>query len=118
MRTYFQLILMIITFVVSSSSVLGQSKKIEKATIQSNFYCDHCEKCETCGQNFEANLRRVRGLKDYKLNESEMTITVFYKTNKTDLPTIRKAISQLGFKADDIAPDSAAYERLDNCCKK
>jgi hypothetical protein len=54
----------------------------------------------------------------YELDEKNMSITVYYNSKKTDLDKIRKAISQLGYDADDVKADPAAYEKLDGCCKK
>ena len=54
----------------------------------------------------------------YQLDEKNMTITVFYNTQKTDLQTIKLAISKMGYDADDVKADVAAYEQLDDCCKK
>jgi hypothetical protein len=47
-----------------------------------------------------------------------MTITVYYNEKKTNLQTIKTAISKLGFDADDIKADKEAYEKLDGCCKR
>ena len=52
------------------------------------------------------------------LDEAAMTIKVVYNTKKTDLATIKTAISKLGYDADDIKADTIAYEGLDGCCKK
>jgi hypothetical protein len=54
----------------------------------------------------------------YELNAEDMTITVYYNTKKTDLETIKTAISKLGYDADEVKADAVAYENLDNCCKK
>lgn len=54
----------------------------------------------------------------YELDEKKMTITVYYNTQKTNLLTIKTAISKLGYDADDIKADIKAYEKLDGCCKK
>ena len=54
----------------------------------------------------------------YELNEEKKTITVYYNTKKTDLATIKTAISKLGFDADDVKADADAYAKLDGCCKK
>lgn len=60
---------------------------------------------------------KISGVKMYELDEKAMTITVYYNSKKTDLVTIKKAISQLGYDADDVKADLQAYENLDGCCK-
>jgi copper chaperone CopZ len=101
-----------------SVTLSAQNSKNEKAVIQTNFACDHCKVCETCGQNFQENLYKVSGLKMYELNQEAMTITVFYNGKKTNLKTIKTAITKLGFDADEMKADPEAYEKLDDCCKK
>lgn len=90
----------------------------QKAVIKTTIYCDHCNQCETCGQNFQSNVYKIKGVKMYELNAEDMTITVYYNTKKTNLETIKTAISKLGYDADEVKADAVAYENLDNCCKK
>lgn len=110
----------IITFTVLlfALTVSAQTKKTEKAVIKTMLYCDHCKACETCGDNFQKNMLKIKGVKMYELDEKAMTITVYFDPKKTDLETIKTAISKIGFDADDIKADAVAYEKLDGCCKK
>ncbi len=110
--------LLLIMLFISCASFAQKPKKVEKAVIKTNIYCDHCQACETCGQHFKANLYNISGLQMYELDEKAMTITVFYNTKKTDVTRIRKAISELGYDADDVPADPKAYDNLDGCCKK
>ena len=100
------------------TSFAQNARKNEKAVIKTTIYCDHCKQCETCGQNFQTNMLKIKGVKMYELDEKKMTITVYYNAQKTDLATIKTAISKLGYDADDIKADFASYEKLDGCCKK
>lgn len=98
---------------------LAQNRtKNDKAIIKTNIYCDHCKQCETCGKNFQANMLKIKGVKMYELDDKNMTITVYYNGKKTDLPTIKTAISNLGYNADEVKANLEAYENLDGCCKK
>lgn len=99
------------------TNVQAQQKESGKAVIKLSIVCDHCKACETCGLNFKENMLKTKGVKMYELNEEHKTITVYYNPKKTDLKTIKTAISKLGFDADEIKADSTAYERLDGCCK-
>lgn len=100
------------------STVSAQQSKNEKAIIKTAIYCDHCRECETCGKNFQANMLKIKGVKMYELNEKDMTITVYFNPKKTSLENIKNNISKLGYDADEIKADVAAYEQLDGCCKK
>lgn len=93
-------------------------KKNQKAIIKTTIYCDHCKACETCGKNFQANLLKINGLKMYTLDEKEMTLTVYYNPQKTSLLDIKTSITKLGYDADELKADLAAYAQLDDCCKK
>jgi len=105
-------------FAVFASSLSFAQNKIETITIKTQTFCDHCKICETCGGKMETDLYYVKGIKLVEYNEKDMSITVKYKTAKTSPEKIRIAISQLGFSADDIPADQAAYDKLDACCKK
>jgi copper chaperone CopZ len=89
----------------------------QKAVIKTTIYCSHCEACETCGKNFQSNIYKIKGVKTYTLDAENMTITVYYNEKKTDLATIKTAISKLGFDANEVKADLGAYNNLDNCCK-
>ncbi|HUH26127.1 MAG TPA: heavy-metal-associated domain-containing protein [Flavobacterium sp.] len=96
----------------------AQTKESGKAEIKLSIECDHCKVCETCGLNFRDNMLKTKGVKMYELDEETKTMTVYYNPKKTNLATIKTAISKLGFDADEVKADPEAYERLDGCCKK
>ncbi len=100
-----------------SNVAVAQQKTNQKAVIKTNIYCDHCKECETCGLKFKDQMLKITGVKMYELDEKKMTITVYYNAKKTDLMTIKKAISKLGYDADDVKADPQAYDNLDGCCK-
>lgn len=113
---YKHLMVMIFLFMMGISTS-AQQKESGKAVIKTVINCDHCKACETCGLNFKDHMLKIKGVKMYELDEEKMTITVYYNTKKTDLETIRKAISKLGYDADDVKADPEAYAKLDGCCK-
>ena len=59
-----------------------------------------------------------RGIKTAILNLEDKVLTVKFRTEKTDADKIRKAVSKLGYDADEVAADPEAYEKLPPCCKK
>jgi len=107
-----------LVFAFASFSVTAQEKKNEKAIIKTNIYCDHCKECPTCGKNLQASLLKIKGVKMYELDNKKMTITLYYNGQKTNVTELRKAISDLGYDADDVKANPDAYEQLDGCCKK
>ena len=111
-------ILLLLFSLFAFSATAQEKPKNQKAIIKTALYCDHCSACETCGKNFKKNLYETKGLKSFELDEEKMTFTVYYNSEKTDLQTIKTAISKLGYDADEIKADVTAYEKLDDCCKK
>lgn len=110
-------ILVTLLFLLGLSPAFAQNK-IETLVVKTQTFCDHCKICETCGLKMETDLYYVKGIKLVSYNEEDMTITVKYKTKKTNPDKIRTAISKLGFSADNVPADQLAYEKLDDCCKK
>ena len=115
-KSILKLMLLVTIFFISNVAV-AQQKTTQKAVIKTNIYCDHCKECETCGLKFKDHMLKITGVKMYELDEKKMTITVYYNSKKTDLATIKKAISKLGYDADDVKAEPQAYENLDGCCK-
>lgn len=106
-----------LTFI--SVSAFAQKKgNIKTALIKTTIYCDHCKKCETCGDKFNKELYGENGIKRVDIDAKAMIITVVYDTKKTDLDKIKSFISKLGYDADDVKADPAGIAKLDGCCKK
>ena len=110
-------VLIILFLCIAVSQGYAQKENKGKAVIKTTIACDHCKACETCGKNFQANMLKIKGVKMFELDEKAMTITVYYNPKKTDLETIRMAISKFGYDADEVKADPEAYRKLDDCCK-
>ncbi|OYQ36763.1 hypothetical protein CHU92_09200 [Flavobacterium cyanobacteriorum] len=109
---------LLLFFLLCSAAAFSQKQKTtETVVIKTAIYCDHCKACETCGPKFEKTLLKEKGIQMVTLDEKAMTIKVVYNTKKTSADAVRKAISRLGYDADNIKADPAAYESLDSCCK-
>lgn len=79
------------------SNLAVAQKTTEKAVIKTHLHCDHCKKCETCGQKFSKEMLKLKGVRMYELDEKSMTFTIYYNSKKTDLQAIREGISKLGY---------------------
>ena len=109
------IILAIAVFLISNE--INAQKTTQKAVIKTVISCTHCSACETCGLKFKTEMLKINGIKMYELDEKAMTFTVYYNSKKTDLQTIKEGISRLGYDADEVSADPAAYQKLDDCCK-
>lgn len=118
MKNIFKTIAFTFVLMFAANTASAQQKKVETAVIKTAIYCDHCKQCESCGDRLNKGLLKTKGVQMVQLDDQAMTITVTYNTKKTDLPTIKSAISQLGYDADDVKATAQGYNELDGCCKK
>jgi copper chaperone CopZ len=85
---------------------------LETAVIQSS------NQCGMCTMTIGDALFAIKGVKNVRANENEHTITVQFLQEKTDLQKIKKAITKVGYDADNLKANKAAYNKLHGCCKK
>ena len=116
MKTLLKSLLLFFGMITFSNTAFAQ-KTVQTAVIKTAIHCDHCKACETCGDRFNKTLLREKGVQMVELDEKEMTIKVVFNSKKTNLDQVKKAITKLGYDADDLKADPVAYEGLDNCCK-
>ena len=74
--------------------------------------------CEMCKDRIERELVFTKGVKEVKVDLEKNLITVKYRTDKVTPEKIRTAVSQLGYWADDVPADEAAFKKLPDCCQK
>lgn len=86
--------------------------KIETIKIKTSSQCDMCK------ERIEEALAFEKGVKTADLDIETKIVTVTFKKGKTSPEKIRKAISKVGYDADEVAADPKAYSKLDACCKK
>lgn len=91
------------------------NSKAQTTVESSNFKVDG--NCEMCKQRIEKAAKSINGVSFAKWNIESKIITVKYKTTKTNLDSIHKAISEMGYKTDKIAATETGYEALPHCCK-
>ena len=108
-------IILFIVFLISNTAFAQKTN--QKAVIKTTLNCDHCKECETCGLKFKTELLKIKGIKMYELDDKKMTFTIYYNAKKTNLQTIKEAISKLGYDADDVKATQEGLATLDGCCK-
>ena len=109
------LMLLLLTLCVNIS--FSQTAKKETIVVKTSIVCDHCMQCESCGANIYNSTLTIPGVKSIDVSPEANTITVKYKTSKTDPDKIRAAIAASGYDADHVKADPSAYIKLDGCCK-
>ena len=73
--------------------------------------------CEMCKYTLEKDLAFEKGIKKATFNPDDKVLTVLYNPKKTDVQTIQKRITMVGYHADTLARNPEAYEKLPMCCK-
>ena len=73
--------------------------------------------CGMCQKTIEMGLKKVSGISHSAVDLETKTTKVIYDKEKTDLTKIEKAISELGYQANETLANSTAYDALAPCCK-
>jgi copper chaperone CopZ len=97
---------------VFSAAGYGQQKKSDTLEIKTSAVCGMCKDRIEGGMAFE------KGVKSVILDSETKVATLVYNPSKTSPEQLRKAISKLGYDADEVPADPKAYEKLPACCKK
>ena len=106
------LIASILVIGISSASIAQNKKKIKEIKIQTSAVCGMCK------ERIESNMKFEKGITFVELDDKTKVVTLKYRVAKTNPDKIRKAISKLGYDADDVLADKKAYDKLPTCCKK
>lgn len=111
-RSYFNIQLIITAFCLFfASQSFGQSSAY-KLDIKTS------AQCGTCKKTIETGLNATEGVKYAVLDDETKVLTVKFNSEKLTPEQIRRIVTMLGYDADDMPADAAAYEALDACCKK
>lgn len=73
--------------------------------------------CGMCKASIEQQLTSLNGVKEAVLDLETKQVTVTYKGGKVDETQLRKAISDAGYQADEVAPNPEAQAKLMACCQ-
>jgi copper chaperone CopZ len=116
MRTFLALTFTTLTFATMALSPAPapaeKGKKTETVRIQSSTICDMCEK------TIEENLIYEKGVKKVDVDLTTASVSITFDPRKTDPAALRTALTKLGYSADGVAADSAAFAKLPACCQK
>ena len=91
----------------------AQQKVSDKAVIKTPTV-----QCDMCKDKIEKYLFKQYGISSVKVDVKKKTTTVTWLTDRTNIETIKAAIANAGYDADDVTADETAYKRLPKCCKK
>lgn len=112
MKPQIKIIAILMFFLVTGVTGMAQEKKTDTISIKTSAVCGQCKDRIESGMAFE------KGVKDVKLNVDTKMATIIYVVSRTTPDQLRKSISKLGYDADSVPADPAAYKKLPACCKK
>ncbi|OQX80149.1 MAG: hypothetical protein B6D64_03670 [Bacteroidetes bacterium 4484_276] len=100
--------------IVNTGKMFAQEKKgkTETVEIKSSVVCGMCE------SKIKKELAFEKGVKGIEVDLETKVITVEFNPKKTDKEKIKKAITKIGYDADELLAEDKAYEKLPACCKK
>jgi periplasmic mercuric ion binding protein len=100
------------TINAQTSTEKSTKKSTETIKIKTSAECDMCKK------RIEKEILLVKGVKKATLDLETKVLTVEYNPTKTNPDTIRKAISNIGYDADDVKANNRSSRQLPQCCQK
>lgn len=74
--------------------------------------------CGMCKERIEKYMAFEKGVKSAVLDSETKVLKVVYKTARTDKDKLKKAVTKIGYDADDMIAEEKAYSKLPACCKK
>ena len=101
-----------ITLILITAIFFSCGEEPDKVTIETPSI-----QCGMCQKNIEMGLKKIKGVSGSNVDLSSKVTTVLYYKEKTDVASIEKAISGIGYQANTVAADPVAYEALPACCK-
>jgi mercuric ion binding protein len=74
--------------------------------------------CKMCKKRIERDLSLTKGVEKAELNLDNKVVTVAFNSEKTNAEEIKRAISKIGYDADNVVADQKSHDRLPDCCQK
>lgn len=93
------------------------AKKVSTASTEQKLIRTTAQ-CEMCKEKIETALHKIKGVKKAILNQENKLLAVTFANTQTEYSIICKAMTELGYDADDYKANEEAYEKLPACCKK
>ena len=72
--------------------------------------------CEMCKERILEEMQFTKGVTAVNLDVESQLLTITFKSKKTNLDKIKRAISLIGYDADEILADEKAHDKLPKCC--
>lgn len=97
---------------VSSFAQSEKESKYETVTIKTSAVCQQCK------DRLEHDMAFEKGVKSVVLDLETKELTVTFKRGKNSKENLKKAVTKIGYDADELIAEQKAYDNLPKCCKK
>ena len=97
---------------VSSFAQSEKESKYETVTIKTSAVCQQCK------DRLEHDMAFEKGVKSVVLDLETKELTVTFKRGKNSKENLKKAVTKIGYDADELIAEQKAYDNLPECCKK
>lgn len=98
MKTKLNILLVVLCAGILSVSAQDKKKKKETVTYLVSMTCENCQ------QRIEKNIAFEKGVTDLKVDLPAKTVTIEYRSDKTNPQTLKEAFQKLGFTATPFHP--------------
>ncbi|MEJ2594591.1 MAG: hypothetical protein P8100_05585 [bacterium] len=93
-------------------SALAKESKTDTVYIQTSAVCNMCK------ERLEHDMAFEKGVKAIELDMETKKLMIVYRRDKNTVEGLKKAITEIGYDADDMVADQKAHDRLPACCQK
>jgi copper chaperone CopZ len=100
---------LVLTLFVSLNVFAGN--ETETLNVKTNAVCGECK------TRIEGNVVKLKGVKNAILNLDTKVLTVTYNKEKVTSADIKKAVTETGYSADEVAGNDKARANLPHCCQ-
>lgn len=100
------------TIEFANSKLQETERKVDTVEIKTSAVCNMCK------ERLEHDMAFEKGVKSVELDNETKILTITYKTNKTNKEELKKAVTKIGYDADELLADQKAHDRLPACCQK
>lgn len=95
-----------------SSVAFAQKPNVAQVSLQTS------AKCGMCKSRIERDLGLTKGVEKAALRLDDKVVVVDYNPKKTNVEALKKAISMIGYNADEVVANQKSHDRLPACCQK
>ncbi len=104
--------ILLAAFAIPESLSQEKDSKFETVEIQTSAICGMCK------DRIEGDLAFERGVRKVELDSETKIVSIEFRKKSNSKEKLKKAITKIGYDADDMPADQKAHDRLPACCQK